>query len=166
MRRPLNENYLRSSLFGFEDALVSTTGMVVGISAGIDDKSIILLASLVTIAVEAISMGAGEFLSEEAVEELEKEKVKRSKPFFGAVIMLFSYAFGGMIPVLPVVILPQGTAIIPTIVFAFTGLFILGYVKGKVVKIGPLRSALEMLTIGGLAALIGVLVGFLLKIPA
>ena len=66
----INPDYLRSIVFGFQDALVSTTGIVVGISAGIDNKQFIILSALVTISVEALSMGAGQYLSEKTVHEL------------------------------------------------------------------------------------------------
>src|SRR3989344_3743519 len=162
MGRVKNE-YLRSSLFGFEDALVSTTGMVVGISFGTTNLKFILLAAFVTIAVEAVSMAAGEFLSDEAVHELDK-KTQKDNPLLSAAVMFLSYGIGGLIPVIPVIFLPHTQAIIASILFAFTGLFILGFVKGKIVKVNKIRSAMEMLLIGGIAAFIGIIVGFILKI--
>lgn len=63
----VHEDYLRSALFGLQDGLVSTTGVVVGISTGIDDKSVILLAAFVAVTVEASSMAAGQYSSEKAV---------------------------------------------------------------------------------------------------
>lgn len=164
LKRRINSDYLRSSLFGFEDALVSTTGMVIGISAGTADYKFIILASLVTITVEAISMGAGEFLSEEAVHEVDGTPQYQIKNIIGGIIMFLSYVIGGMIPVVPILIFSRPTSIILSISLAFLGLFILGYVKGRVVKRPPFRSAIEIFLIGGTATLIGVLVGFLFKI--
>lgn len=161
--RKFQDEYLRSSLFGFEDALVSTTGMVVGISFGTTNLKFILLAAFVTIAVEAVSMAAGEFLSDEAVHELDKNSQK-DNTFLSAIVMFASYAVGGLIPVIPVILFPQNQAIIGSIVAAFTGLFILGFIKGKIVKINKFRSAMEMLIVGGIAAIIGIIVGFILKI--
>ena len=62
----IHEDYLRSGLFGIQDGLVSTTGVVVGISTGVEDKAIIILASLVAVTVEASSMAAGQYSSEKA----------------------------------------------------------------------------------------------------
>ncbi len=161
--RKIQDEYLRSSLFGFEDALVSTTGMAVGISIGTTNLNFILLAVFVTIAVEAVSMGAGEFLSDEAVHELDKTKTK-DNTLISAFVMFFSYVTGGLIPVIPIILLPRPEAIIGSIITAFTGLFVLGFIKGKIVKVNKIRSALQMLFIGGIAALIGIAVGFILKI--
>lgn len=159
----IKDEYLRSSLFGFEDALVSTTGMVVGISIGTTNLKFILLAAFVTIAVEAVSMGAGEFLSDEAVHELDKKQIK-DNALISATAMFVSYTIGGLIPVLPIIFLPHYQGIFGSIITAFIGLFILGFIKGKIVHINKIRSALEMLTIGGVAAIIGIVVGLILKI--
>lgn len=159
----LKDEYLRSSLFGFEDALVSTTGMVVGISFGTANPKFILLAAFVTVAVEAVSMAAGEFLSDEAVHELDK-KTPKDNTFLSAVVMFTSYGVGGLIPVVPVIFLPHTQAIVGSIVAASVGLFILGFIKGKIVKVDKIRSAFEMLVVGGIAAAIGIVVGLILKI--
>lgn len=161
--RNIPDEYLRSSLFGFEDALVSTTGMVIGISIGTTNLKFILLAAFVTISVEAVSMGAGEFLSDEAVHEFDKRQ-RKDNTLVAATVMFSSYALGGLIPVIPIIFLPHYQGIIGSIVAAFIGLFILGFVKGKIVNVNRIRSALEMLTIGGIAAIIGVTVGSILKI--
>lgn len=158
----IKDEYLRSALFGFEDALVSTTGMVVGISIGTANLKFILLASFVTVAVEAVSMGAGEFLSDEAVHELDKKQVKDNS-LLSATLMFLSYVIGGLIPVIPIILLPHYQGIIGSVAIAFVSLFILGFVKGKIVKINRLKSAAEMLMIGGLAATIGIIVGLILK---
>lgn len=169
MATKIQEAYLRSSMFGLEDALVSTTGMVVGIAAGVQDKSIILLASFVTITVEAISMGAGQYLSERTVHQLLKKEQIQSQEhndnvFLGAIIMFISYILAGLIPVLPMILLPVPLPAIPaSIIFAFAGLFTLGFIKGDIVGVKPLKSALEMLIIGGLATTLGMIVGYLFR---
>lgn len=159
----INKDYLRSSVFGFEDALVSTTGVVIGISTGTSNIKFIILACLVTIAVEAISMAAGQFLSERTLHQIEGAKHKDNL-IIGSVIMFFSYFLGGLIPVSPIFFLPLPIAILPVLFLAFFGLFVLGYIKGLIVEISPTRSALEMLTIGGLAAIMGVIAGYFLKV--
>lgn len=161
--RKFKDEYLRSSLFGFEDALVSTTGMVVGISFGTTNIKFILLAAFVTIAVEAVSMAAGEFLSDEAVHELNK-RISKDNTLLSAAVMFVSYGIGGLIPVIPIILFPHDQAIIGSIAAAFAGLFILGFIKGKIVKVNKMRSAFEMLFIGGITAIIGIAVGLILKI--
>lgn len=47
---------------------------------------------------------------------------------------------------------------------ALAALLVLGYVKGKIVQTGPLRSALELGVIGGAATAIGLGVGYLFRV--
>ncbi len=160
----IHEDYLRSGLFGLQDGLVSTTGVVVGISAGVEDKALIILASFVAVAVEATSMAAGQYSSEKAVHQMDKSGKHTDSLILGAMIMFFSYLISGMIPILPTLLFDQPLARYLAIIFAFTGLFIIGYIKGKLVEHKPLRSAIELFVIGAIATSIGLLVGYFLKI--
>lgn len=160
----MHEDYLRSGLFGIQDGLVSTTGVVVGISTGVEDKAIIILASLVAVTVEATSMAAGQYSSEKAVHELDKTGKHTDSLIVGTLLMFFGYLTGGIVPIIPTVFLNQPEARIVAIIAAFAGLFILGYAKGRLVKVRPLRSAIELFIIGAIATIIGLVVGFIFKV--
>lgn len=160
----LHEDYLRSGLFGIQDGLVSTTGVVVGISTGIEDKAIIILASLVAVTVEASSMAAGQYSSEKAVHQMDKTGKHTDSLILGAIIMFFGYFFGGMVPIIPTILADQPQARYIAIIFAFIGLFILGYIKGHIVKEKPLRSAIELFIIGAIATSVGLVVGHYFKV--
>ena len=157
--KKLPKEYLQSAMFGFNDALVSTTGVIVGISAGTGNKQIVILAGVVTILVEALSMGSGQYLSSKSAHQLDKtDSVKR--PLIGGIIMLVSYFLAGLVPLLAIVLVsPMDLARIVAIAAALTCLLILGYAKGKIVKVPPLRSALEFFIIGGVATSIGIIAG-------
>ena len=159
----IHEAYLRSALFGLQDGIVSTTGVVVGISAGVDDRTVVILAALVAVSVEASSMAAGQYTSEKAAHELGRNDHSDSL-LLGALIMFCSYFLAGMVPIVPTVLLGQSLARYVSVGAAFVALFVVGYVKGKIVDTAPLRSATELLVIGGIATLIGLAVGFLLKV--
>jgi len=164
MKIDLHEDYFRSIMFGLQDGLVSTTGVVVGISAGIPDKAIIILASFVAVSVEASSMAAGQYSSEKAVHQMDKSGKHNDSLMMGAILMFFSYLGAGLIPIAPFLIFSPDTARVISIVVALTGLFVIGYFKGKIVEHRALRSAIEMLIIGGLATVIGLIVGNFLKV--
>jgi VIT1/CCC1 family predicted Fe2+/Mn2+ transporter len=160
----LHEDYLRSGLFGLQDGLVSTTGVVVGISTGVEQKAIIILAAFVAVTVEASSMAAGQYSSEKAVHQMDKTGKHTDSLIVGAVIMFVSYLTAGMIPIIPALLFDQPYAKFLSIIFALIGLFIIGYIKGKIVQQKPLRSAIELFIIGGIATLIGLIVGQILKV--
>lgn len=164
MLKELNEDYLRSILFGLQDGLVSTTGVVIGISTGVETRAIILLAAFVAVTVEATSMAAGQYSSEKAVHQLDKTGRHTDSLVLGAVMMFFSYLVAGLIPIFPFIFSAPSVARVLSIIFAFFALFAVGYIKGTWVKVSPVRSALELFIIGGVATSIGLIVGQILKV--
>jgi VIT1/CCC1 family predicted Fe2+/Mn2+ transporter len=159
----VKKEYLQSAVFGFNDALVSTTGVIVGVSTGTNDKPVVILAGVVTILVEALSMGAGQYSSSKSVHQVEKSDSFRV-PLISGVIMFVSYFLAGLVPLIPIIVFPIDYARDVAIVAALAGLFLLGYFKGKIVKVSPLKSAIEIFIIGGVATAVGVVVGNVLAV--
>lgn len=164
MAKEIHEDYLRSIVFGFQDSLVSTTGVIAGIAAGTSDKQLVILAAFVTITVEALSMGAGQYMSEKSVHQMDKTGKHTDNLYVGAGLMGVSYFLGGLVPVLPILIFSLPLSATISIGAALTGLFILGFSKAKLVKVNPVKSALEALILGGAATAIGLIVGRFLKV--
>src|SRR3989338_6164267 len=81
------------------------------------------------------------------------------EPLGNAVVMGPAYVAGGLIPVLPYLILPMASAMPVSIVGTILFLFLVGGLKGRIVQQSWWRSGLEMLTIAGLAGLAGFVVG-------
>ena len=158
MKQAAKTEYLRSALFGFNDALVSTTGVIVGVSTGTNNKDVVILAGVVTILVEALSMGTGQYLSSKSAQQYAKDENLNRSIISGA-IMFGAYFLAGLVPLLPIILFPIEYSREVTIAAALIGLFILGYFKGKIVKTSPFKSALEIFIIGGLATAIGILAG-------
>lgn len=164
IKKALHEDYLRSLMFGLQDGIVSTTGVVVGISIGVENKAIVVLAALVAVMVEASSMAAGQYSSEKAVHQMDKTGKHTDNLFVGGFIMFFAYLLGGMFSIIPILIFDQSTGRYMAIASAFVGLFVIGYLKGKIVEHKPWRSAIELFIIGAIATTVGLLVGHFLKI--
>lgn len=78
--------------------------------------------------------------------------------------MFVSYFAAGLIPLLPIMLLPKSYSLYVSVFAALVGLFILGLIKGKVTGKNPLRSGIEVLIVGGVAAAIGIAVGVVLKV--
>lgn len=163
MIKNAQKEYLQSAMFGFNDALVSTTGVIVGVSTGTANKEVVILAGTVTILVEALSMGSGQYLSSKSAHQLDGSDSFRM-PLISGLIMFGAYFLAGLVPLLPIVLFPIESSREVAVVAALVGLFVLGYYKGKVVKVSPLKSALEILIIGGLATAIGIVVGNLFAV--
>ena len=160
----INREYLRSVIFGIEDSLVSTTGLIAGISIGAESRRVVLLGGIVAIMVEAVSMGAGEYLSDDAVSELDKLKRPKERPLISGLLMFTSYLMAGLVPLVPVIIFSYPASIAFSVGFALAGLFLLGFSKGRLLKTSPFKGGFKILLIGGLATAIGVIVGSLFEI--
>lgn len=70
---------IRDLVFGLEDSLVSTLGVVIGIAAGTSDRAVVILSGIVLVAVEAISMAAGSFLSAKSHRQLLERSIREEE---------------------------------------------------------------------------------------
>lgn len=156
--------YIRNFIFGAEDSLVSTVGLLAGVvSAGIAQKEVVI-SGIVLISIEAFSMSVGSFLSERTTEEAFLDyRPRESNSLLAAVIMFVSYLVCGLIPLFPYFILSIDKAFWWSIVASLAALYILGFVSAKILKTGVMRNSLRMLIIGGFAIGLGIIVGMLLK---
>lgn len=156
--------YIRNFIFGAEDSLVSTVGLLAGVtSAGMGQKEIVV-SGIVLICVEAFSMSVGSFLSERTIEESLPDYVeKKSNSLIAAIIMFASYFICGLIPLFPYFIVAPDQAFVWSIFASIVALLILGFVSAKILKTNIIKSALRMMIIGGMAIGLGVVVGILLK---
>ena len=161
--KKIQKEYLKSAMFGFNDALVSTTGVIVGISTGTNNKAVVILAGVVTILVEALSMGSGQYLSSKSAHQLDKQDSFRV-PLISGIIMFWSYFAAGLVPLIPIIFFPMDYSRDVAIIASLIGLLVLGYAKGKIVDVSPIRSAIEIFIIGGLATAIGIIVGSVLAV--
>ena len=82
---------------------------------------------------------------------LEEPDPKRAVTSAGTIAV--SYIAGGMIPLSPYVILSDATrGLIVSAIVTLLALGVFGFIKGKYTGAKPLRSALQTVLIGGIAA--------------
>jgi VIT1/CCC1 family predicted Fe2+/Mn2+ transporter len=152
--------YLRNFIFGVEDSLVSTVGLLAGVAAAEISHSAIITTGLVLIVVEGFSMGIGSFLTEETTEEMAGLKVKTWDSIKGAVTMLISYCLAGLLPLAPYTFLRGDLAVNTSIAVSLLGLMGLGYGTSLYYKRPyPLWRAFKMFLLGGSAVFVGMLIG-------
>lgn len=102
-------------------------------------------------------------LKEMALRELRILPSHGSHSINGGLAMFVSYIVGGLIPLAAYLALPIANAIPLSIVISLIGLFCLGAVTTHFTKQSSLASGLRMLAIGGIALIVGVTVGFIMK---
>ncbi len=99
------------------------------------------------------------FLKEMAIHELKVFPDKKESPRNNALAMLVSYIIGGLIPLLPYLLLPVAIAIPISICASLLGLFLLGVATTRYSKRRWWKAGLEMLGLATVAGVIGYFVG-------
>jgi len=69
--------FIREIVFGFEDSLVSTLGVVTGVAAGTQSQFVVMLTGVVLIFVEGLSMAAGSYLSSKSAREVFEDRQRQ-----------------------------------------------------------------------------------------
>jgi VIT1/CCC1 family predicted Fe2+/Mn2+ transporter len=161
----LRELYIRNIIFGVSDSLVSTVGLLSGIDASGTSRNIIILTGITYAFVEAFSMAVGSFLSEQSVEEdCTGGEIKASGPFIAGLIMFLSFIAASFIPIIPYIFFRLTIALWISIGFSILALFVVGMISAKKTRVNILKHGLKMVFLGGMAIVIGIIVGKFLKI--
>jgi VIT1/CCC1 family predicted Fe2+/Mn2+ transporter len=85
--------------------------------------------------------------------ELGLEEPQPNRARQSAITIAVSYVVGGLVPLLPYVLLHDSTdALLASVAITLVALFVFGGVKGKLTGAGTLRSSLQTISIGGVAA--------------
>lgn len=162
----LRREYFKSFVFGVEDSLVSTVGLLSGVALAGVATGTVVLTGVVLIFVEAFSMAAGEYLSEYETEEYQKQgEVSPRTSLTASAIMFVSYLVSGFVPLTPYLFFTGAAEALPySIGASLVALFCLGLVGARITKTSYAGHALRMLSIGGTAILVGVLAGQLVGV--
>ena len=156
--------YFRNFIFGVEDSLVSTVGLLSGIAVANVTRETIFLTGIVLIFVEAFSMAAGSFLSEYLAEEYARKKnISPKQPLFAGSIMFLSYFVSGFIPLFPYIFFSVAVALKLSVILSLGSLFLLGLISGKISNGNLVKDGLRALVVGGIAIGVGVFIGRLVN---
>lgn len=105
-------------------------------------------------------------------EKIGSADIKNEKPAFKAVTTFTAFNLIGLIPLIPFMLVfisgfsdsfNMNTIFIYSSIFTGLSFFAIGMIKGKVVKKSPIKSGLNTLLIGGIAAIVSFIVGDMLS---
>ena len=153
-------SYVRNFIFGVEDSLVSTVGLLAGVAVAGVARPELLMTGIVLIFVEAFSMGVGSLLSDNTASEyLAHKEVPLYRSFISALIMFCSYFIAGFIPLIPYVLILGNGAVAASVAASLVSLFMLGFISGTRVDGKGIREGFKMAILGGLAIIVGMAIG-------
>lgn len=162
------KKYLIEFVYGATDGTVTTFAIIAGTIGANLDPVIVLLLGISNVFADGFSMAASDFLSERAGKDLEGKSTSIRKPLFSAAATFSAFVIVGCIPLLPFIIAEFVDALKPhsfavALVATSIAFICIGSIRGAVTKTSILKSALETLVIGGVAAFIAYGVGSLVS---
>ncbi len=163
-RKTLSPDIIRSFIFGVEDSLVSTVGLVSGIAIANSSWEFVVITGIILIFVEAFSMAVGMLVSDNSAREAGIHKgvsLFRSVP--SAIVMFISYLLSGFVVISPYVFMSFENAFVASIILSVVCLFFLGLASGKLTRIHPVKKGVLMALVGGAAIALGAIVGLLIQ---
>lgn len=155
--------FVRNAIFGIEDSLAATVGLLSGLAAESIPLSTLILTGFIYIFVEAFSMGIGSFLSEESAEEYEGREAGSKRVLYASLVMFVACVVAGFVPLVPYFFLSGASAIWASALSSVGVLGVLGLVQARLSRKRAWPRVLRMVILGGTAIAVGVLVGRLVN---
>ena len=163
-RRPALErlagHYLPDLVYGANDGIITTFAVVSGVVGASLSERVIVILGLSNLVADGLSMGASNFLARRshAAEDLADRLVAARH----GVATLLGFVAAGVIPLVAYLLPFDSDARFPLAIgLAAAALFGVGAARTFVTKRGLLRSGLEMLVVGSLAAAVAFAIGAL-----
>jgi len=172
LEKRTRRKYLSEFVYGSIDGTVTTFAIVAGAMGASLGSAIVLILGFANLFADGFSMAISNYLSTKSQNELfagHKHRRGHVKhPRKTAVATFLSFVIVGFIPLLPFVLaffVPslESTQFQVSIVLTGIAFLAIGAVKGEVVGRRRTRSAINTFLMGGIAALIAFVVGYLLR---
>ena len=168
----VERKYLPEFVYGATDGTVTTFAIVAGVMGASLSSAVVLILGFANLIADGFSMAVSNYLSSKSHIELHKKRntkcEDRKNPKKTALATFAAFVLIGLIPLLSFVLgifSPKVQNLQFQISIALTALafMIIGAIKGQVIGKKPVRSSIETLAVGGIAAALAYFVGYLLS---
>lgn len=154
----------RDAIFAANDGIITTFAVVAGSTGASLSTSVVIILGFANLLADGFSMASGNYLGIRSEMDFEKAKNDGFRPRYlplrHGFITFISFVVAGLLPLLPY-LFGLNTELILSIFLVAISLFIVGSLRSFFTKKHFVRSGLEMLFIGGFAALVAYAVGYL-----
>jgi len=159
---------IRDSVFAANDGLVTTFAVVAGSLGASLSSNIVLILGFANLFADGFSMGAGNYLgikSENEYHEGQKMETHKHSPFLHGLYTFVSFNIAGIIPLLPFLLKSENFNLmfLLSTLLVFLSLFAIGATKAQFSKRNVFKGGVEMLVVGGFAAIFAYVAGFLIN---
>ena len=166
--REIERSTLREVLMGAQDNLTNVLAVVLGVAIGAGRADLVALAGLAAGTAESISMAGVLYTSTRAERDLaqasEGRVVGRLEPWQAGAVTFGAALVGGLIPLLPFIVLSLGPALITSLAISIGALFALGAWTASVTGRRWRDEGTRLVLIAGAAAVAAAMIGTLLRV--
>jgi VIT1/CCC1 family predicted Fe2+/Mn2+ transporter len=166
--RALERKYLPEFVYGGMDGAITTFAIVSGVVGASLSSAIILILGFANLFADGFSMAISNYFSTKSRNELDKKN--RKNEVRTAIATFFSFLIVGLIPLLSFVIaaLTKSSTLMSnsfgySIILTGLALLTVGYFKGEITGRSKLKSSLQTLLIGGIAAALAFSAGYFIS---
>ena len=160
-----NASILRDVVFAADDGIITTFAVVAGSFGAALSPSVIITLGFANLLADGFSMATGIYLGAKSEVEYEKSHNdphwRDDVPIKQGVTTFFAFGLSGLLPLIPYVFSIRPSFVVSSVI-VLTSLFLVGVIKGVYTDRHWLKSGLEVLFIGGVAAFLAYLVGYLI----
>src|SRR3989304_1517535 len=157
--------FLSDAIFASSDGIVTTFAIVAGAAGASLEANIVLILGFANLFADGFSMAAGSYLGVKSEIEYEEAKGKdgddEGSPLKHGMRTFATFNIAGLIPLLPFVFGMDGAFAASTVLVGFA-LMTVGVLRSLYTKKNVFKSGFEMFMVGGFAAFVAFVVGFLL----
>ncbi len=170
-KKRTERKYLAEFVYGATDGTITTFAVVAGVVGASLSSTIVLIMGFANLFADGFSMAVSNYLSSKSQSDLNKihnNKHRTKNPRKTALATFSAFVIIGLIPLLPFVFanfsdfINNNKFLLSTVLTGIAFL-IIGAFKGKVIGKHWIKSSLQTLVIGSIAALIAYSVGFFLR---
>ena len=152
-------HYLPDLVYGANDGIITTFAVVSGVVGADLSERVILILGFANLVADGFSMGASNFLSRRSYAEA-GERANPSEAARHGAATLIGFLTAGIVPLVGYLVpLADEVRFPAAIVLTLATLFAVGASRTLVTRLGWIRSGLEMLAVGALAAAVAYAIG-------
>lgn len=156
-------HYFGALVYGATDGIVTTFSIVSGVEGASLESIVVVILGIVNLLADGVSMGAASFLSIRSGAVAKNEVCGIKKPLKHAIATFSSFIVFGAIPLISFLVPSfNNNKFLMSCIMTGIALFVVGKLRSLVAKESLVKGAAEMLIIGGSAAFIAYMIGFVI----
>ncbi len=163
--------FLPEFVYGATDGVITTFAIVAGVFGAALNSVIILILGFANLFADGFSMATSDYLSTKSRNDLRKKtNFPKTNALKSAFMTFFAFIIIGFIPLLSFVVaaITKNPYLVErqfvySVILTFVALGIIGWWRGKISEKSEVKSMIQTILIGGVAALIAFLVGHFIR---